>query len=118
MPEPPADKPLVLLRSQVSSPPLSVTGRIRIGRLLRRLQRGESLGLPESRPLPMIGPRCHELRVVDRGSSWRVVYRVDVDTIVVAEVFRKTTRKTPESAIQTCRQRFAEYDLGAGERGW
>jgi hypothetical protein len=39
------------------------------GMLLRRLQRGETLSMPESRPMPTIGPRCHELRVDDEGQA-------------------------------------------------
>ncbi len=39
--------------------------------LLRDLQEGESLGMPHSRPMPGIGPRCHELRVNDENKTWR-----------------------------------------------
>jgi len=57
--------------------------------LLRRLQRGEHLSLPASRPMPIIGRRCHELRVVDADQTWRIIYRVDADAVVIAEVFSK-----------------------------
>lgn len=75
----PLDKALYWLHGELRSPPLSREARIEAGFLLRRLQRRESLGLPHSRPLPIIGARCHELRVVDRESTWRVVYRTDAD---------------------------------------
>src|SRR5436853_354929 len=39
--------------------------------LLGDLQEGESPGLPHSRPMPGIGPRCHELRVNDGNKTWR-----------------------------------------------
>lgn len=110
MPERAGDKPLVWLHGQVRPPPLSASGRLKMGGLLRRLQRGELLGLPDSRPLPVVGSRCHELRVVDGGLRWRLAYRVDADAVVIAEVFRKTTRKTPEAVIQACSRRLAEYD--------
>jgi hypothetical protein len=45
--------------------------------MLRLLQRGASLGLPHSRPMPVIGSRCHELRIQDENRTWRIVYRVD-----------------------------------------
>jgi len=61
----PHDKTLLWLHGTVRTPPLSTEARIEAGYLLRRLQRGESLGLPHSRPLPIIGPRCHELRIVE-----------------------------------------------------
>lgn len=34
---------------------------------------------------------CHELRIVDQEVTWRIVYRVDPDAIVIAEVFAKKT---------------------------
>jgi phage-related protein len=104
------DKVLVWMQSEVKSPPLSRAARIEVGVLLRRLQRGESLGLPQSRPMPTVGARCHELRVRDQGSSWRLVYRVDVDAVVIAAVFQKQTRATPTSTLDVCRRRLHQYD--------
>ncbi len=86
------------------------------GVLLRRLQRGESLHLPHSRPMPDIGPRCHELRINDGDSTWRVVYRVDPDAVLILDVFRKTTRATPQRVIDNCRRRAREYDRVVHER--
>jgi hypothetical protein len=57
------DKPLRWLHGEVKSPPLSQAARLETGWLLRRLQQGENLSLPHSRPLPSLGVRCHELRV-------------------------------------------------------
>lgn len=111
------DKPLVWLHGEVSAPPLSASGRLRMGGLLRRLQGGELLRFPHSRPMGTIGARCHELRVVDQGSSWRLVYRIDADAIVIAEVFRKTSRETPASVIEACRRRLCAYDCVGEERG-
>lgn len=50
---------------QLFGSPFSITARMQAGYLLRRLQEGDSLSLPHSRPMPIIGPRCHELRVED-----------------------------------------------------
>ncbi len=66
--------------------------------------------MPHSRPMPAIGARCHELRVVDEGFAWRIVYRVDPDAIVIAEVFAKRTAKTPAAVLDACRRRLREYD--------
>ena len=57
------DKPLAWLHGEVKTPPFSAAARIETGLLLRRLQRGEPLGLPHSRPMPGLGPRCHGLRI-------------------------------------------------------
>jgi phage-related protein len=84
--------------------------------LLRRLQRGESLSTPHSRPSPGIGPRCHELRINDRDQTWRIVYHVDVDAVVVLEVFGRKTAATPRSVIENCRRRLREYRRRASGR--
>ena len=106
----PSDKPLVWLHGEVKTPPFSAAARLECGYLLRRLQQGESLQMPHSRPMPSIGPACHELRVVDENVSWRIVYRIDDDAIVIVEVFAKTTRATPRAVIDVCRRRLREYD--------
>ena len=82
--------------------------------MLRRLQAGETLRLPHSRPMPSIGLRCHELRIVDRDTTWRIIYRTDDDAVVIAEVFAKKTRKTPRHAIDVSISRLKEYDNASG----
>lgn len=66
--------------------------------------------MPHSRPMPGIGTRCHELRINDAGSNWRIFYRIDSDAIVILEVFEKKTKATPKAVIATCRKRLKEYD--------
>jgi len=106
----PTDKPLVWLRGEVKTPPFSASARIEAGVLLRRLQRGERLSLPHSRPMSSIAPRCHELRIQDAGATWRIVYRLDLDALVITEVFSKKTQQTPTSIIANCRDRLRRYD--------
>ena len=60
--------------------------------------------------MPIIGMRCHELRVIDRDKTWRLIYRVDTDAIVIADIFEKKTRKTPKSVIEACKRRLRDYD--------
>ncbi len=83
------------------------------GSLLRRIQEGESIGMPHSRPMPSIGRRCHELRITDENRIWRIVYRIDSDAIVMAAVFSKTTRETPKQIIDDCKRRLKAYDEAA-----
>lgn len=104
------DKPLAWLHGEVKTPPFSAAARIEAGLLLRRLQRGERLELPHSRPMPRIGPRCHELRIQDADVTWRLVYRVDPDAVIICDVFAKKTQTTPQSVIEACRQRLSTYD--------
>lgn len=104
-----ADRPLAWLHGAIKTPPFSAKARIEAGVLLRRLQRGEKLPLPHSRPMPAIGKACHELRVQDQNRTWRIVYHVDANAIVILEVFAKTTQQTPKSVIRTCTARLFGY---------
>ena len=104
------DKPLVWLSAVVKSPPFSREARLEAGFLLRKLQKGKTLGMPHSRTMPVIGEQCHELRVVDVDKTWRLIYRTDSDAIVILDVFSKKTRATPPSVIDRSRKRLREYD--------
>ena len=105
-----SERLLVWLNVQVKTPPFSTEARIEAGVLLRRLQRGDSLTMPHSRPMPSVGIRCHELRIPDRDTSWRIVYRTDPDAVVIADVFAKKTRETSRRVLERARRRLAAYD--------
>lgn len=104
------DKLLVWLHGKVKTPPFTQSARIEAGVLLRRLQQGDDLGMPHSRPMPSIGPHCHELRIRDVDNNWRIIYRIDDDAILIVEVFNKTTRGTPASVIENCFYRLSKYE--------
>ena len=104
------EKPLVWIADVIKTPPLSDSARREAGFYLRQLQMGLNVGLPHSRPMPNIGARCHELRIVDTDHTWRIVYRIDDDAIVILEVFAKKTRSTPQAVVDTCRLRITAYD--------
>ena len=104
------DKPIVWLEDEIKTPPFSLEARIEAGALLRRLQHGEKIGLPRSRPMPAIGRRCHELRISDENVTWRIVYRLDSDAVIIGEVFPKKTGATPKKVIDVCKRRFKQYD--------
>jgi phage-related protein len=106
----PSDKPLVWLHGEIKTPPFSEAARIEAGYLLRLLQKGQALAMPHSRPMPVVGPRCYELRVRDADADWRIVYRADTDAVVILAVFRKTRRTTPKGIIDACIRRLREYD--------
>jgi len=77
------DKPLIWLHGEIKTPPFSSAARIETGFLFRLLQMGEKLKMPHSRPMPSIGSNCHELRINDKGNTWRIIYRTDVDAIII-----------------------------------
>ena len=107
------DRPLVWLQGEIKSPPFSAAARLEAGFLLRRLQRGEKLGMPHSRPMSSIGNRCHELRITDFNVVWRIIYKVYPDAIVILAVFDKKTNQTPKQLIDLCKKRLKDYDHAA-----
>ena len=116
----PQHKVLIFLHGEVKTPPFSLAARLEAGFLLRRLQAGEKLSMPHSRPMPTIGRRCHELRINDKSKTWRIIYRIDSNAILVPEVFEKKTHlssevgnKTPKKVIEACQQRLNLYDTRA-----
>lgn len=56
-PEFKATKPLVWLHGEVKTPPFTAVGRQEAGMLLRLLQEGERLGMPQTEALPDVGSR-------------------------------------------------------------
>ena len=101
---------MVWLHGDVKTPPFSVEARREAGFHIRDLQEGKSVLMPHSRPMPGIGPRVHELRITDKDKIWRIIYRIDEDAIVIAEVFSKKTQQTPKAVIEVCKRRYRNYD--------
>lgn len=66
--------------------------------------------MPNSRPMPSMGTRCHELGIRDTDSNWRIVYRINRDAILLLDVCRKTTERTRSRVIAICRRRLKSYD--------
>jgi phage-related protein len=108
------DKPLRWMLGTLQTPPVGREARIEAGVLLRRLQRGEVVGMPDSRPMPSIGGSVYELRVDDRETrkTWRIIYRIDSDAILVVHWFEKKTKTTPQRLIDLCKKRLKGYDHG------
>lgn len=111
----PKDKPLVWMHGEITTPPFSANARIEAGYLLRLVQKGLKLSLPQSRPMPSIGARCHELRINDENLTWRIIYRIYTDAILILEVFEKKTSKTPKSILEICKQRIKLYQADVKE---
>jgi phage-related protein len=83
--------------------------RRHIGEALRDLQKGVNLGMPLSRPMPIIAPGVHELRVRGEGTAVRIFYYVrKADAIIVFHAFQKKSQKTPSREIDLARQRLQE----------
>ena len=103
-------KPLFKVAGEIKTPPFSEAARVEAGALLRELQEGQSLGMPDSRPMPAIGPGCHELRITDETTIHRVFYAIRPDAIVLLATLTKKTTATPPEMIRTCAGRIRRYD--------
>jgi phage-related protein len=105
------EKRLYWLRGEITSPPFSPAARIAAGYLLGKLQQGELLTMPHSRSMPAVGRRCHELRVADEDTTWRIFYHIDTDDdfIVILDVFAKKSQKTPKARVEEARKRLKRY---------
>jgi phage-related protein len=101
--------PLIWLKGEIKTPPFSYEARIEAGFLLRKIQQGESIGMPHSRPMPSIENDCHELRIQDKDKIWRIIYLIDVDAIVILDIFPKKTNQTPQKVLKNSKKRIKDY---------
>ena len=83
--------------------------RRQLAELFGLLAEGENLGLPVSRPMPVIEHGVHELRVKDRSGQYRVFYYTKkADAILVFHFFKKKTQEMPAHEIETAKGRLKE----------
>ena len=59
--------------------------------------------------MPIIGADCHEVRVRDEDVTWRIVYALTTDAVVILEVFAKKTTTTPKAVIDNSKRRLKKY---------
>jgi phage-related protein len=59
--------------------------------------------------MPNIASGCHELRINDRDQTWRIIYLLDSEAVVILDVFSKKTAATPRSVIANCKRRLKQY---------
>jgi phage-related protein len=80
-----------------------------IGEAIRDLQKGMTLGMPLSKPMPSVASGVYELRLKDKGSAVRIFYFVKLDdAILVFHGFQKKTQKTPQHEIVVAWKRLKE----------
>ena len=66
--------------------------------------------------MPMIGANCHELRVTDEDVTWRIVYGLTSDAVVILELFPKKSKTTPKAVVENSKRRFKKYMRDAEEQ--
>jgi phage-related protein len=83
--------------------------RTRIGRGLYRLQIGESLAMPNARPMSTVSPGVWELRIKGGDGIFRVFYYTASATgVLVFHAFEKKSQQTPPLEIELARRRLKE----------
>jgi phage-related protein len=81
-----------------------------LGSVLTRLQKGESIGMPDIRPIPEISPQVLEIRIPDRKGNYRALYAIRMEFgILLFHAFRKKSRETPENDKKTARIRLKAF---------
>jgi phage-related protein len=80
-----------------------------LGAAILDLQHGARLGMPVSRPMPVVAPSVHELRVWDRAGIYRAFYLMeDPRGILVFHAFEKRTQKTTQHEVHLAKKRLRE----------
>jgi phage-related protein len=70
---------------------------------------GESLALPNARPMPAVGSGVSELRVKGADGVFRVFYyTASPKGVMVFHAFEKKTKRTPPLEIELARKRLKE----------
>lgn len=88
---------------------LSDEARKELGIHLFHLQLGLKVGMPFSRPMPILGSGCHEMRFKDSYGIYRAFYYLKLEEkILVFHVFGKKTQKTPDHEIEIGKKKLKE----------
>lgn len=83
--------------------------RVHLGKNLFRLQMGEHVGMPVSRPMPMVSAGVSELRAKGTDGIFRVFYYLPSPKgVLVFHAFVKKTQRTPPLEIELARKRLKE----------
>lgn len=88
---------------------LDVFAKAELAELLGLITHGSNLGMPLSRPMPVIAHGTHELRVKAAAGIYRVFYYTKIrDCILVFHFYKKTSVSMPKHEILTAKIRLKE----------
>ena len=90
--------------------------RKELGAVLTLLQKGQSVGMPDLRPMPSVQSGVAEIRISDRSGTFRTFHVIHSEHgILVFHAFTKKTQKTPDQEIETGKKRLREFLQELGE---
>ena len=76
--------------------------RAELGWLIDRLQAGDTLVEPMSKPMSAIRAGCHELRYKDETGAYRAFYYLKHERgVLIFHAFKKKTQKTPKKELES-----------------
>ncbi|MEI8347702.1 MAG: type II toxin-antitoxin system RelE/ParE family toxin [Pseudomonadota bacterium] len=88
---------------------LDVFTKSKLVELFGLLTKGMNLGMPVSRPMPVIANGAHELRLKSREGQYRVFYYTKhAEAILIFHAFKKKTQTTPPYELEVARKRLME----------
>lgn len=80
------------------------------GSILTKLQKGDLVGFPDTKPMVNLAPGAFEIRVKDASGAYRAFFVVRSRLgIVVFHSFKKKTRKTPAQELETGKKRLKAF---------
>ena len=81
-----------------------------MGSASTRLQKGESIGMPDVRRMPSVGRQVSEIRISGRNGAYRALFAIRSSFgILLFHAFQKKSGKTPSREITTARQRLEAF---------
>jgi phage-related protein len=95
-------------RDEILSWPADV--KKELGSVLTLLQKGESVGMPDVRPMPSVGKGVSEIRISKSSGAYRAFFVVWTEHgILIFHGFKKKTQTTPKIEIETGRKRLNAF---------
>lgn len=95
-------------RDEIHNWPIEV--RKDLGSILTKLQKGKSVGYPDTKSMSAVAKGVFEIRLKDTSGIFRAFYLIKTEYgIVVFHAFKKKSQKTPKHEIETARLRLHAY---------
>ena len=81
-----------------------------LGSILSLLQMGESVGMPDVKPMPSVAKGVSEIRIKDQSGIYRAFFIIETDLgVLVFHGFKKKTQQTPQNEIDTGKKRLKVF---------
>lgn len=81
-----------------------------LGAILTKLQKGESVGYPDTDSMRSVAPGCFEIRLKGSDGIYRAFYLIKTSLgILVFHSFKKKSQKTPKQEIDTGKKRLSAF---------